>query len=84
MRLFNRKTDENIKGKLLRRLRKVDDVDLIRWLDTINTGVGKNISEIRKSLPRNPEQALVYLQDTRSGAVSLLAALQVLEERISE
>jgi hypothetical protein len=84
MRLFkSNKSNDKVKRRLVNRLRNTDNEDLIRWLDTVNTGVGKDIAEIRKSLPRNTEQALIYIADARSGAVSLLACLQVMEERIN-
>lgn len=78
------KTDHTISLKVLRRLRSTSDADLVRWLDNIHTGLGKNISEMRKNLnPQSKAQALIYIEDTRNGAVSLLAALQALEERIN-
>ena len=78
------KTDQTVSLKVLRRLRSTSDADLVRWLDNIHTGLGKNISEMRKNLnPQSQAQALIYIEDTRNGAVSLLAALQALEERIS-
>lgn len=77
--------DVSIKAKLLRRLSKVSDQDLVRWVDNIHTGLGKNISEMRKSLTHgDKDQALAYISDSRTGAVSLLAALQVMEERITK
>lgn len=84
--MFKKKSgiDDEIKSKLLRRLRSTTDQELIRWVDNIHTGLGRNISEMRKSLTReDPSEALAYIDDTRTGAVSLLAAMQVLEERIT-
>lgn len=79
------KPDEKVRSKLIRRLRKTTDSELIRWVDNIHTGVGKNVSEMRKSLTHgNQDQALIYTEDIRTGAVSLLAAMQVLEERFSQ
>lgn len=76
--------DVSIKAKLLRRLRKVSDQELVRWSDNIHTGLGRNISEMRKSLTHgDKDQALAYIDDSRTGAISLLAALQVMEERIT-
>jgi len=86
MRFLKRRTGVNdtIKNKLLKRLRSTTDGELIRWVDNIHTGIGRNISEMRKSLTReDPSEALAYIDDTRTGAVSLLAAMQVLEERIT-
>jgi hypothetical protein len=86
MKLFRRASgvDDSIKTKLLNRLRKTDDQDLVRWVDNIHTGLGRNVSEMRKSLTReDPSEALAYIDDTRQGAVSLLAAMQVLEERLT-
>ncbi len=76
--------DDGIKTRLLRRLRSTSDADLIRWIDNIHMGIGKNISEMRKSLNReDPTEALTFIDDTRTGAVSLLAAMQALEERLT-
>ena len=78
------KSNDKIKVRLLNRLRKVSDQELIRWIDNIHTGLGMNVSEMRKSLTHeNKDQALAYIDDSRTGAVSLLAALQVMEERIT-
>lgn len=86
MKLFRKSSgvDDSIKIKLLNRLRKTNDQDLIRWVDNIHTGLGRNVSEMRKSLTReDPSEALAYIDDMRTGAVSLLAAMQVLEERVT-
>lgn len=83
--MFKRnKPNEAIKTKLLNRLRKTEDSELIRWVDNIHTGLGRNVSEMRKNLTHgDKDQALAYIEDSRTGAVSLLAALQVMEERIT-
>lgn len=82
MFLKKNQPDESIRPRLIRRLRSTTDTELVRWIDNIHTGLGTNISELRKSLSRsNKEQASVYTEDIRTGAVSLLAAIQVLEER---
>lgn len=84
--MFKKKSgvDDAVKTKLLRRLRSTSDQELIRWVDNIHTGLGRNVSEMRKSLTRDdPSEALAYIDDTRTGAVSLLAAMQVLEERLT-
>ena len=79
------KPDEKVKARLLRRLSKTPDSELIRWVDNIHTGLGRNISEMRKSLTHgDTDQALAYIADSRTGAVSLLAALQVIEERLTK
>ena len=84
LKLFSRhKSDNPLKIKLINRLQKVSDQELIRWIDNIHTGLGKNISEIRKSLT-NEDQALAYIADSHQGVVSLMAALEVLEERITK
>jgi len=76
------KPNERIKIRLLNRLRSTSDAELIRWIDNIHTGIGKNVTEMRKGLThRNTDQTLMYTEDIRVGAVSLLAAIQVLEER---
>lgn len=79
------KSNETVKLRLLNRLRRTPDAEIIRWVDNIHTGVGKNISEMRKSLTHgSSDQALIYIEDTRTGAISLLAAMQVLEERLTK
>lgn len=84
-RFIKPKSNEKIKLRTLNRLRSVSDQELIRWVDNIHTGLGRNVSEMRKSLTQvDPSEALAYIDDSRQGAVSLLAALQVLEERITK
>jgi hypothetical protein len=84
-RFVKPKTDEKIKLRLLNRLRRVSDQELVRWIDNIHTGLGRNVSEMRKSLTHeDTSEALTYIDDSRQGAVSLLAALQVMEERITK
>jgi len=85
--MFNRsmKPDEKIRTRLLNRLRKTSDTELIRWVDNIHTALGQNVSEMRKSLtPSGKDQALINIEDIRIGATSLLAAMQVIEERITK
>lgn len=86
MRFFSKgyKPDEKVRGKLLRRLRSTSDSELIRWVDNIHTGIGKDVSEMRKNLTHNTQdQAQIYIEDIRTGAISLLAAMQALEERFN-
>jgi hypothetical protein len=84
-RFRSSKPDEKIKAKLLNRLRKAPNDELIRWVDNIHTGIGKNITEMRKSLTHGTsDQALIYTEDIKVGAVSLLAAMQVIEERLTK
>lgn len=75
--------NEDVKRRVLRRLNNTTQEEVVRWLDNIHSGIGLNILEMRKSLSRNPEQALMYLDDIRTGAVSLLAAVQSLESRLN-
>jgi hypothetical protein len=78
------KIDEKIRGRLLNRLRNTSDTELLRWIENVHVGIAKDIDAMRKSLTHgNPDQALVYIEDTRTGAVSLLAAMQVLEEKFN-
>lgn len=87
MKLFRKPSgvDDSIKNRLLNRLRKTPDQELVRWVDNIHTGLGRNVSEMRKSLTHNDtNQALAYIDDIKVGAVSLLAAMKVLEERITK
>lgn len=84
--MFKKKvtTNPEVHAKVLRRLQAVSSGEVIRWVDNIHTGIGKNISEIRKGLTsRQQDQALMYIEDTRNGAVSLLAAMDALEERLT-
>lgn len=75
---------EKIKTRLLKRLRNTSNQELMRWSDNILNGLGKDFREITRALSHGTtEEALVYLQDARTGAVSLLASIQVIEERIN-
>jgi hypothetical protein len=79
------KSDEKIKTKVLKRLRATTNDELVRWIDNIHTAIGMNVSETRKNLtPGRQDQVLVNIEDMREGAVSLLAALQVIEERLTK
>ena len=83
MRLFNRSvvSESKIKKGLKLRLSSVSVSENLRWMDNIHTGLGKNVQELRKSLTHdNKDQALVYLEDIRLGAISLLAAAEVMGE----
>lgn len=81
MKLFgNKKVDISIKGNVLNKLRKVSDQEVIRWMDNIHSGLGMNIQELRKS-SGTYDQALIYLDDISKGAISLLAAVEVMKER---
>ena len=76
--------NEKIKRRLLNRLRNTSDAELLRWIENIHVGIARDLDEMRKSLTHGqPDQALVYIEDTRTGAVSLLAAMQVLEEKFN-
>lgn len=81
MRWFRRRPvrEDKLKTKLIHRLAKVPETETMRWIDNIHTGLGMDVQELRKSLSRgDSEQALIYLEDIRVGAVSLLAASEVL------
>ena len=79
------KYDEKIKTKVLKRLKVITNDELVRWVDNIHTAIGMNVSEMRKNLtPGRQDQVLVNIEDMRTGAVSLLAALQVIEERLTK
>lgn len=85
--MFNKKIsiDEKIRTKVYKRLQITTNDELVRWIDNIHTAIGLNVSEMRKSLtPATQDQALVNIGDMREGAVSLLAALQVIEERLTK
>jgi hypothetical protein len=87
MSIFKR--DENprdkIRRKVVSRLRNITTGEVIRWADNTITGIGQNMRETQKNLNRSdPAQALMHLEDMRQGAVSLLAAIQVLEERVNQ
>jgi hypothetical protein len=75
--------DLSIKNSIVKKLRRTSNEEVVRWLDNAHTGLGKNIMEMRKSLARGDvDQTLVYAEDSRRGTVTMLAALEVLEERI--
>jgi hypothetical protein len=69
-----------VKENVLRKLRRVSDSEVMMWVDNIHSGMGKNVQELRKSLGTH-DQALTYVEDIRAGAVSLLAAMEIFEER---
>jgi len=77
--------DLSLKNSIVTKLRRqTSNEEIVRWADNAHTGMGKNIQELRKSLTRGDSgQALVYSRDLRAGAVTLLAALEVLEERFN-
>lgn len=78
------KVNETIKRRLVNRLRNTSDAELLRWVENVHTGIQRDITEMRKSLTHNnQDQALMYIEDTRTGAISLLAAMQVLEEKFN-
>ena len=84
--MFNKKIsiDEKIRTKVYKRLQITTNDELVRWIDNIHTALGLNVSEMRKSLiPATQDQALVNIEDMREGAIALLAALQVIEERLT-
>jgi hypothetical protein len=76
---------EKVRRSVLNKLRNTSSGELIRWADNTITAVGTNLRETQKNLNRSdPAQALMHLEDMRTGAVSLLAAIQVLEERVKQ
>lgn len=85
MRLFKRKevSENKIREGLQYKLDKASNAEVMRWLDNIHTGQGMNVQELRKSLTHtNMDQALAYLEDIRMGAISTLAAVEVLGARL--
>lgn len=79
-KFFKRRVSENpLKNKIIKRLSSVPLTENLRWVDNIHTGLGKNVQELRKSLTHDDkDQALVYIEDIRIGAISLLAAMEVM------
>lgn len=76
--------NEKVKRRLLNRLRNTSNVELMRWLENVHTGIQADIVEVHNTMSRgNNEHALVYLEDIRTGAVSILAVVQAMEERCS-
>lgn len=76
--------DLSIKDSIARRLRRTSNEETVRWMDNAHTGMGKNLSEMRKSLTRGDvDQTLVYMADARLGAVTILSALEIMEERLT-
>ena len=88
MNIFKRRDEtpvEKVRRSVLSRLRNTSSAELIRWADNTITAVGTNLREAQKNLNRSDSaQALMHLEDMRTGAVSLLAAIQVLEERAKQ
>lgn len=85
IRLFKPKTvsENKLKTSLKAKLNRTSNTEVLRWADNIHTGLGMNIQELRKSLTQTtPDQALIYIEDMRTGAVSLLAAMEILGERL--
>lgn len=84
-RFRSHRPNEKIKARLLNRLRNTTNAELMRWADNVLTGSGRAIDDMKKSLNQNnPEQALVFVEELRNGALSLLAVAQVIEERTSQ
>ena len=74
--------ENSIKKGLRLRLRKTSESEILRWVDNAHTGLGKNIQELRKSLTHeNTDQALVYIEDIRTGALALLASMDAIQEK---
>ena len=87
MSLFGRKEQpsDKIKRSILNRLRNTTTGEVTRWADNAISGLGRDMQEAQKSLNRSDAaQALMYLEDARNGALTLLAAIQVLEERVNQ
>lgn len=69
--------------RLKNRFRKVPNEEIIRWADNAHTSFGQSLQEMRKSLSRDdPQQAQYHMEDIRKGATTLLAAMDVIEERL--
>lgn len=82
---FTKAVSNALYNRLQARLRKVSTDELIRWVDNTHTAFGQNVQELRKSLARDDtHQALVYTEDIRKGATTLLAAMDILEERFNQ
>lgn len=80
---FARAIPSMMQEHLKNRFRKVSNDEIIRWVDNTHTAFGQNIQELRKSLSRDdPQQAWVYMEDIRKGATTLLAAMDIIEERL--
>lgn len=87
--MFNRfksgKFNEKIRARVLNRLRNTTSQEVMLWMDNCFTGTGKAMQDMQKSLRQNnPEQALVFIEEIRNGCLSILAAAQVIEERVTE
>lgn len=76
---------EKAKRSVLRKLRGTTSSEVLRWGDNLVSAIGKNLQETQKSLNHNDQaQALMSLEDMRTCAVSLLAVIQVVEERLTQ
>lgn len=75
--------DLSIKNSIANKLRRTTNEETVRWADNAHTGLGKNLSEMRKSLARGDvDQTLVYIADSKQGAVMMLSALEIMEDRL--
>lgn len=76
---------EKVKRSVLRKLGNSTSSEVIRWGDNLISALGQNLHETQKSLNHSdPAQALLHLEDMRTCAVSILAVIQVMEERINQ
>lgn len=82
MRLFRRKqkSPDGIRQDLVNKLRRINDSEILRWIDNIHTGMGLSVQELRKKIGTH-EEALMHVSDIREATEALQAALFVLRER---
>ena len=84
-RFRSERPNEKIRARVLNRLRNTTNQEVLLWMDNCFTGTGRAMMDMQKSLRQNnPEQALMYVDEVRNGAVSILAACQVIEERTNQ
>lgn len=82
MRWFSRKTKSpaGIRQDLVNKLRRINDAEIIRWVDNTHTNMGLSIQELRKSQGTH-EAALIHASDLNEQAQALSAAMYVIKER---
>lgn len=82
MRFFSRKqkSPDGIRQDLVNKLQKISDIEILRWIDNIHTGMGLGVQELRKRIGTHDE-ALMHISDLKESTEALQAALYVLSTR---
>lgn len=82
MRLFNRKakSPSGIRQDLVDKLRRINDSEIIRWVDNTHTQMGLSIQELRKHQGSHTN-ALIHASDIHEQTQAIMAAMHVIRER---